>query len=198
MAQARNERADRIGWIMQHQTAVLITAWLEHQRELMADASGVYPGGGSSDVGKVSGVGATVFVVADEHGPDERIPVTSVEAIVMRGEMMRDRREEVRDRLDGIITAINSLNDMLRRDLRNTGVLRKVPALCDGVAKGYEGHQLAWTPHSRDERNGWHSPSCRDAADESGLCPACLLRMNRWRSRNGLPMLRVNAAEVAA
>ena len=198
MPQHRNDRADRIGWILQHQTAVLITAWLEHQHELMADQQGVYPSGGSSDIGKVSGAGATVHVDEDEHGPAERIPVTSVEAVVMSGELMRDRREQVRDRLDGIVLAVNSLNAMLRRDLRDKA--KALPELCDGRAKGYEGHMLAWVRYSRDDQQspGWHDPGCRDIAGTTGLCEACLVRMNRWRRARGMEPVGVKAAASKA
>ena len=188
--QRRNERADRTGWVLQHHTAELITAWLQHQTELFEDPA---DGRASDNAGRVKGAGATVLVRADEWGPDERIPVTSVEAIVMRGAMMRDRREEVRDRLDGIIVAVTALNTMLRRDLRGTPSLLRIPELCDGTARGYDGHRLAWRPYDRSGGNGWHDASCRDGAGATGLCPPCLIRCNRWREQNGLKRLASDA-----
>ena len=181
--QQRNERADRAGWILQHHIAPMITAWLERQQELLDDPADGKRGQANE---RVKGAGATVFVPADEWGPDERIPVTSVEAIVMRGELMRDRREDVRDQLGHIVKSINSLERMLRRDLRGHPSILHTPELCDGTAKGYAGHMLAWRPYDRAHDNGWADASCRQVAGRSGLCPSCLLRMNRWRERNAL------------
>lgn len=186
MSRPRNERADRLGWVLQHQTAELITMTLDHINTEIRHLS-AYPSGGGDQLG-ISGGGLCVFVPQDEHGPDERIAVTTIEAGVMRADELREVREQLRDRLEGIEVAVIALNKLMRRTL-GTRVPRTLPELCDGKAKGYSGHMLAWIPYGRDETNGWHDPSCRDAAGATGLCDPCLIRMNRWRERNGLPRI---------
>jgi len=80
-----------------------------------------------------------------------------------------------------------------------------VKRLCDG--EGYEGRELAWVPNSRDPQNGWHDATCRDLTTTIGqgreavhvkVCARCLVRMNRWRERNGLAPIGVQPASVAA
>lgn len=182
MSEHTNTRLDRAGWRLQHQTAILAFLALDHLVTELGFLS-VTPGAGGDQLG-VSGGGRTIHVDEDEHGPDERIEVTPVEAAVMRAHALRDAREELRDRIDGLELAIAGI-DKLSRQLLGTRVPRSIPELCDGKAVGYEGHMLAWTPHSRATDNGWHDPACRDAAGPTGLCDPCLLRMNRWRERNG-------------
>jgi hypothetical protein len=188
-----NERATRNGHAWIDQTAMLITMALEHIRTVLDDGT-AYASGGDTSAPRVSGGGRTMWVPEDEHGPGEFVPVTSVEAAVLRGSVVRDQREEIRDRLDGLIIARESFERYLR-GIVPAEQLRTVPELCDGKAKGYDGHQLAWVAASRDDRNGWHSPSCREIAGPTGLCDACRLRMNRWRTRNGLTP--VGVAEAA-
>ena len=188
-----NERAMRNGHAWVDQTALLITMALEHIRTAIAECA-QFTGSGDSSAPRVSGAGRTMWVPEDEHGPGEHVPVTSVEAAVFRGSVVRDQREEIRDRLDGLIMARESFERFLR-GIVGAEALKVVPELCDGKAKGYDGHQLAWTPLSRDDRNGWHSPACREIAGPTGLCDACRLRMNRWRTRQGLTP--VGVAEAA-
>ena len=190
--QGVNERADRLGWALSYQTAPLITLALVLIRAELEDGA-AYTGSGDTSAPRVSGGGRTVWVEADEHGEGEHVPVTSVEAAVLRGAQIRDQREQIRDRLDGLIIAHRSLDDLLRR-IVPTDMRRRMPDLCDGKAKGYEGHMDAWTPHSRDHRNGWHNPGCREIAGPTGLCDACLKRMNRWRREHGYGNIGVEAA----
>lgn len=65
-------------------------------------------------------------------------------------------------------------------------------------AKSYDGRQLAWVPMSRNADNGWHDATCRDIAGPTGLCPRCLVRLNRWRERHGLALIDVQPTRVAA
>lgn len=187
-----NERAMRNGHAWVDQTSVLITMALDKIRTTLAECE-QFTGSGDSSTPRVSGAGRTVWVAEDEHGPGEHVPVTSVEAAVMRGFSMRDQREEIRDRLDGLVMARESFERFLR-GIIGADALKVVPELCDGKAKGYDGHQLAWVPSLRDPRNGWHDPSCRQIAGPTGLCDACRLRMNRWRTRNGLDPIGVEQA----
>jgi hypothetical protein len=191
-----NERAVRNGHAWVDQTATLITLALECiAAELEQHAA--YVGGGDNSRPRVSGAGRTVWVPEDEHGPGEHVPVTSVEAAVMRSSLIRDHREEIRDRLDGLIMGRESFERWLR-GLIPAELLKVVPELCDGKAKGYDGHQLVWVPSSRDPRNGWHNPACREIANALGVCDTCRRRMNHWRTRNGLQALGVQDREVAA
>lgn len=181
-----NERAVRNGWAWENQTAPLITAALvKISAEL--DECAPYVGGGNSSAPRVSGGGRSVWVPEDEHGPGEHVPVTAVEAAVMRSSLVRDYREQIRDRLDGLILARESFDRFLRQ-LIGQDADRVVPELCGDHdrTKAYEGRMLAWVPLSRDVANGWHDPACRDIAGPTGLCDACRLRMNRWRTRNAL------------
>lgn len=174
----KNLRADRLGWILQHHTAELITALLEHVSEELAAISH-YPG---QSTNPVSGGGLSIKVL-DENGQPDRIPVTSVEAAVFHGTHWREAREDLRDRLDGLEVAINELNRFCRRKL-GTRLPRHIVELCDG--RDYDGAKLPWVPYSHDPANGWIDPTCREAAGYSGLCPTCLKRMNAWRERNNL------------
>lgn len=107
-------------------------------------------------------------------------------------------REELRDRIDGIDVGIAGLDEWARDRLRWLRIPEgRTPAvLCDGSRRPWEGHQMVWVPHSRDTRNGWHDATCTNSAGRLGLCPTCLLRMNRWRARNGMSW--VSDATLAA
>lgn len=190
MSKHTNARLDRAGWRLQHQTAILAFLALDHLVTEIAFLS-VTPGAGGDKLG-VSGGARTTHVDEDDNGPDERIEVSPVEAAVIRAHDLRDRREELRDRIEGLEIAINGI-DQLCRHLLGTRVPRTIPELCDGRARGYEGHMLAWTPHSRADDNGWHDPACRDAAGPTGLCDPCLVRMNRWRAGRGMPRIASDA-----
>lgn len=191
MSTQRNARADRLGWRIQHQIAELITLALDHIDTELRFMSVTGSGSGGDQLG-VSGGGRTVHVDEDEHGPAERIPVTAVEAAIIRAHEMRDAREEIRDRLDGIIIATEALDKLLRHTI-GTRLPRTIVELCDGQAKGYAGHMLVWRRYDQADDNGWHDPSCRDAAGPTGLCDACLIRANRWRARNGHPRIASDA-----
>ncbi len=181
-----NERALRAGDTLAKEIAPLVTLALV---TLTRDSQALGYPTTSSTSGRTTGSHGPTITVPDEHGKPDRIPVTSVEAAAFRLDQIADHREELRDRLDGLEVAVNSFANFLRRTIGPEA--SKIPELCNGSRstlerKAWEGHQLVWTPNSRDDRNGWHKPECRESAGPSGLCPACLLRMNRWRARNGL------------
>lgn len=128
---------------------------------------------------------------------------TSVEAAMMRRYQLRSDKEQLRDWLilmDETRVAIARICHRIisrRMDDQDAEPLPVVEVkLCDGRA--FEGAHLPWVPHSRDEHNGWHDPTCMDPADESGLCPKCRLREGRWRRRNGFPERANNATRPAA
>ncbi len=100
-------------------------------------------------------------------------------------------RETMRDDITALSHMARDMRNMITRLAAPGG--HAVP-LCDG--RNYEGHGIPWTPHSRDDHNGWSDPTCRDGAGRSKLCPACLIRMNRWRERHGLE--RISDAEERA
>lgn len=132
-----------------------------------------------------------------ERVSGSRSELTSTERDAERAWELSNCREELRDRIEGAEVGAASTNAWLRDRLRWLGVPEaRVPAeACNGSARPWEGHQLVWVPHSREVRNGWHDPTCRESAGRLGLCPACLLRMNRWRARNGMSW--VSDARVA-
>ncbi len=179
-----NATLERAGWVAQHQTALLVTLLLDKIRREVDGLHDGWPTKGGDQV-RVSGAGARVRVEQDEHGPAEDVPVTGVERAAMARFRAGTLKEELRDRLDGVVVSLTELDRWLRLHLGND-LPRHIPSLCDGKAKGYEGVALAWVPHSREPDNGWHDPTCRDAAGPTGLCDACLVRMERWRRRQGL------------
>lgn len=187
-----NERTLSLAHRLSTQTSPLVTlALVTIRREL--DDRAPYVGGGDSSKPRVSGGGRTVWVPEDEHGPGESVPVTSVEAAALAHEHTLATQEEVCDRLDGIIIAVQSFDRFLRTIVGDTG--QAVPEVCDGSARGYEGHQLAWVARSGPAGdNGWHDPTCRQIADSTGLCVTCKQRMNRWRTRHGLTPIGVQEA----
>lgn len=51
---------------------------------------------------------------------------------------------------------------------------------------GRDGALIPYTPHSRDDDNGWADPDCRNfAAGYAPLCDACAQRERRWRRAHG-------------
>lgn len=176
---ARNARLDNVGYRLCQHYAEMVTLLLEHWRDEERIVDG-YPGGSSAPR-----VQSTAELTSVERAAELRLTIS-------------DQREELRDRIDGIETAVNSLGRFLRHSL-GTRVPRHLGQLCGdwGDRKPWDGHLLAWAPGSRDDRNGWHDATCRNGAGWSGLCPTCLLRMNRWRERNGLSWVS-EAAETAA
>jgi len=182
-----NERLERLAWIVSHQTAVLVTHALEHIGDELRTVDGYGARGG--DGVNVSGGGPRIMVRADDDTPhDELFPVTGVEAAMFARHALTSTREQIRDDIDALETMVRDLNAMLQRTLGDR-VPRSIVTLCDAKAKGYDGHQLAWVRYSRDPNNGWADATCREAAGRSGLCPACLVRANRWRGVHGLTLL---------
>ncbi len=104
------------------------------------------------------------------------------------------RREDIRDLRHAIVTQIRDYVRLLGYSLPQDD-RKQIAMLCDG--QGFEGAELPWLPNSRDERNGWHDPTCVDMADESKLCPKCKIRERRWRARNGLEPRKTNMPEPA-
>lgn len=187
-----NERLLRTAWLLEHQAASLATLALQHIREELTIVDGYGSAGG--DQLRVTGGGPRIMVRADDDCPhDELFPVTGVEAAMFARHALTSERERIRDDAEAIVTMVGDFVRSLRRTLGDR-VPRTIPELCDGKAKGYEGHQLPYTPHSRDPQNGWHRPECRDAADASGLCPPCLQRMERWRREHGYAPVSTKAA----
>jgi hypothetical protein len=185
-----NRRVESDGIRYQIQTARLVASALALIRDEL-DERAPYVGGGDSSTPRVSGGGRTVHVDADEHGDAEDVPVSSVEAAVFRADLVRDRQQEIYDRIDGIRIAIRSLDRFCRTII---GDDKAVPALCDGVARHYQGHEITWVPNSHDPQGGWMDPLCRDIAGKHGICDRCLTRMNRWRARNDLPLIGIEKA----
>jgi hypothetical protein len=157
-----------------------------------------------------------VHQCADGCAAEEKVNTSGISSPVEREVMIRyearTRTEDMRDHLqDWLHTSdlfakeiegiIGWAYKMLGMEPEGVAVKR----LCDG--EGYEGRELAWVPMSRDPHNGWHDATCRDLTTTIGqgrdamhvkVCARCLVRMNRWRERNGLPMIGVQAASVAA
>lgn len=185
----RNQRLDRLGHGIQNQTALLYDVALDRIAEQLAEAATT---SGGDKLG-VSGGGATVWVDADEHGDGERIPVTSVEAIVLRRALFEDRRQEIREAVDDLIARRSRLDKQLRKII-GPDAAKIAPEICNAQAKRYEGYLLPWTPFSRDPDQGWSNIECRDIADDSGLCDTCRTRMNRWRVRRGIAPISVQEA----
>lgn len=100
------------------------------------------------------------------------------------GPRARADREQMRDDIathDDMARATRTLFERL------AGVVPEAARLCDG--RELAGWQVPWTPDSRDPANGWSDPTCRNGAGRRGLCPACLIRHNRWRIEHGLDPL---------
>lgn len=102
---------------------------------------------------------------------------------------MKCKREDIRDLRNSIVTQIRDYLQLCESVLPRD---RRPVARCDG--RGFEGSNVPWIPHSRDERNGWHDATCVEAADDSGLCPKCRVRERRWRTKMGLKPRATNAA----
>lgn len=169
-----NEQLLRAAFKLQHQAAPLTTLALGVVNDRIAGIDGR----------PVSAWGAEGSRSSDTTSSTER-------AAIRRVDLARETREELRDRRDGILISIDNYIRFCREIVASgSPVDRPVAVLCGDYAaldmRPWEGHHLAWTPHSRDQRNGWQDPTCRQAAGRSGLCPRCLQRMNRWRRDNGL------------
>ena len=189
---ARPDQAlTRAAWSLEKQTAVLAVLALRTLNDQL-DGTPIIAGSGTTDSPHVSGSTRTIHVPADAHGPAEDVPVTAVEAAVMRSEGVRDRRAELHNRKARLVAAIDDYNRWLRT-LINPDELRTIPELCGqlGRVRGYDGYDQGWKPHDRDPRNGWHDPLCHDIAGPHGLCDRCLPRMNRWRLAHGLTAIGV-------
>lgn len=146
-----------------------------------------------------------VQAAADERSQSEKVhtsgTTSSVERIAMTRYEARTRLEDMRDHLDDWLNttdlfgkAVEDVIAWCHRMLGTTPPPLAVVQLCDGKAKGYDGHELAWVANSHNPANGWHDPTCREIAGPLGVCDACRLRMNRWRTRNGLTPIGVVAA----
>ena len=123
------------------------------------------------------------------------------ERIAMRRYQANSTLEDLRDHLDDWCHTHDLLARFVddgiawcHKVLGTTPPPLTVVHLCDGKAKGYDGHQLPWLPASHAPGNGWHDATCRDIAGPLGLCERCQKRMNRWRVRNGLDPLGVQVA----
>ena len=121
--------------------------------------------------------------------------LTPVERAAEQRGLLRADLEQMREDVRTIATIAHSALTVARKAQR-TRLVRTPPALCDG--RSFEGADQAWTPHSRHPDNGWHDPNCREAADESGLCPRCRIRERRWRDEHGLNPRSSNAGNPAA
>lgn len=123
----------------------------------------------------------------DARGASEH---TQPEAFMLRRWHWTNSKEDLRDAIANIEDAVAHHSHICARIL---GLDREEVRLCDG--RSYEGAEVAWTPYSRDQANGWHDPLCQDAADASGLCAACRIRERRWRLANGLQPRKHTIAE---
>jgi hypothetical protein len=167
-----NQRLSRLGWTLEHQAAVLHTAALDQIATDLNFIDGHPPTGEQLHI---SGGGDT----------------STVEAAAMRTADLNAHATKIRNSATALEHAVYNHMELCRRTV--TAVPAAANAtLCDG--RRYEGQHLTWTPHSRDDNNGWNDPTCRDIAGPTGLCDACRLRMNNWRRRNNLPSIAVQDA----
>ena len=163
-----NVRLVRLAWQLEKQTAELVTLALSKMAD---EQSTLTLGAGRADRPKVTGGSGS-------GGP--------VEAAVLRGDAIRETREELRDRLDGLALSVRSLETYVRRIL-GPDQPRHLAPRCDGAAQGYDGHAIVWRSNSKDPGNGWHDPACTQIAGPCGLCDTCRRRMDHWRRRHGKP-----------
>lgn len=115
--------------------------------------------------------------------------LTPVERVAHVRHLVETQIRQIVDDREAVRQVILSYVFGLQRAVRMRGLSDIVAEirgirLCDGTQ--FEGSHLPWTKHSRRPENGWFDPSCRDVADESGLCPACKIRERRWRAAHGL------------
>ena len=148
-----------------------------------------------------------VLSCADETSSAEKVHTSGVtsstESVALRRYEATSWREDLRDHLDDWLNTTDLfakfIEDVIawsHRTLGTSPAALTVVTLCDGKAKGYDGHQLPWVSHSRDPLNGWHDPNCREIADATGLCPRCKVRMNRWRTEHGMEPVAVMPADA--
>lgn len=154
-------------------TAVLVTMALIHVHRELLVLDG-YPAATMSD-----------------GTPRGSAALTSVERVAAARVSLRMQRDAILDMIDAIASLAARLREVCTTTL-GTRPRIDVPR-CDG--RTFEGAAVAWVPYSHDPHNGWHDPTCQDAADDSMLCPRCRLRERRWRDEHGLAQ---RAASVAA
>lgn len=159
-----NQRLIRTAWILEKQTAMLVSHALEHIQLELSTVDGY--GTAGDGTGRSSGDASSV----------ER-------AGAIRHELTGSR-EQIRKDIDTLVQSVDDFDGFLRKTLGNR-VPRHIPDLCNG--QKYEGWLNLWRSGSKDEANGWADATCRGIAGPSGLCLRCLPRANRWRERNGLP-----------
>ena len=128
----------------------------------------------------------------DDNDPQT---LTPVEQAAHARWTLTAERDQIRDDIDAVIQLVDSLGRVVYRAVRLRAPIEG-PKQCDG--RDFAGSAYPWVQHSRDEMNGWLDPTCRDAADTSGLCPRCRIRERRWREANGLTPREANASTPAA
>lgn len=143
-------------------------SWLEHTAHELSLCDG-FPARGEQVGGRTT---------AELTGPERHAEI-------------RLHLESARDYITGTLEAAPAnLRDALEAMDHALGLRAPAPpeAYCS-TGSGREGADLPWTPHSRDPRNGWADPTCRElaAAGRAGLCAACSQREDAWRRRSGLP-----------
>jgi hypothetical protein len=202
----RNARLDNLGYRLSNQLAELHPLLLEHwhEQDIIADGYKATTLGHSPDTSgptpHLDGPCHTHTCTHHRPCPDhDGATLTTVERAAAIRHTLSLKREELRDRIEGLIITVDELDKFIRSNL-GARIPRHLGPRCGdwGDGKPWEGHLLAWSPGSRDDRNGWHHPGCQEMAGWSGLCPTCLLRMNRWRERNGLDWVSEGAERGAA
>ena len=158
-----NQQIVRTAWQLENQTAVLVAHALRHLQLEQSVVDGYGTGGDGS--GRSSG------------------DSSSTERAALLRESLTTSRESIKAEIEALIDRVSNLDGLLRKTLGNR-VPTHLPTLCDG--RKYEGWSDPWTPGSKDERNGWSKPDCREVAGPSGLCLTCRARAQRWRERNNL------------
>ena len=159
-----DSRLHRLATRIHETTAPLTTQAAEHIRRELRQADG-YP---TSTLGDGMPKGATTSTVVE------------------RTAQARHHLGMVRTELDDMIVTIETFIEDLERMSRTIlGVRVPTPNRCDG--RPFEGATIPWVRYSHNPANGWLDPGCGDAADQTGLCPACRIRERRWRDAHNLP-----------
>lgn len=192
---APNARALNLAYQLE-QLAPQITAAIDHVRMELAIADS-YPSQ-TPGASTPTGTGSASVCRCDERGGDgcdicTPVSLTATERAADKMWQMRSKREQIRDDIRCIEETVASLSKTLRETIGTR--LNHTVQRCDG--RPYEGSELPYTPHSRDPRNGWYKPECADAADSSGMCPACRVRCDRWRREQDMPPLAHARNEAA-
>jgi len=166
-----NVRLLRAAWKLEHQAAQLTTNALA----VIGD--------------RMRGIDGWGLRNGESSGRSNDTTSSTERAALARVDLGNDQREELRDRLEGLLLNIDSYLVFLRGIVAHT-VDKPEPTLCGDFAavglRPWDGHLLVWVEYSRDPRNGWYDATCRATAGRTGLCPRCLMRMNRWRRDNDL------------